>query len=128
MTDQTMKACVEKCNLGNYKNWQRLLYMVLFALLLHLASAVMWVLCALQFLFVLMTGQDNSHLRHLGGSISIFVHQSLQYLSYNSETKPFPFSDWPSPGEVAVGVSVLPSVNNSTDGGNEPQSDNVNPQ
>lgn len=85
-----------KSNLLSPKHWQRLIFMLLFAVLLHIASLTMWVLVALQFLFALITGKDNTNLRSLGGSISTYIFQALQFLTYNSEVKPFPFSDWPS--------------------------------
>ncbi|OAD23647.1 hypothetical protein THIOM_000515, partial [Candidatus Thiomargarita nelsonii] len=28
--------------------------------------------------------------------LSIYIHQILLYLTYNSEEKPFPFSSWPT--------------------------------
>lgn len=85
-----------KSNLLSPKHWQRLIFMLLFAVLLHVASITMWVLVALQFLFALITGKDNANLRSLGDSISTYIFQALQFLTYSSEQKPFPFSDWPS--------------------------------
>lgn len=99
MTTQTTHQDQLKDNVMNHSNWKRLIFMVLFALLLQLASAVMWVLCALQFIFSIVTSQDNPNLRRLGNSIATFVHQALQYVSYNSSKKPFPFSDWPESSE-----------------------------
>lgn len=99
MTDNTAQHEQIKSNMKNSHNWQRLLFMALFAILLQLASAVMWVLCSIQFLFSLLTGQDNENLRQLGSSIASFVHQALQYLSYNTDDKPFPFGAWPEPLE-----------------------------
>lgn len=85
-----------KSNVMSSKHWLRLVFMLVFAVLLQLAGVVMWVLVGLQFLFSLLTGSDNQQLRKLGHSVSTFVYQSLQFLTYNSEEKPFPFSDWPS--------------------------------
>lgn len=82
-------------NIANHRNWLRLLYMLLFALLLHVAGIVMWALCALQFIFALTTGQDNANLRQMGKAVSRFIHQALLFVSYNTERKPFPFAHWP---------------------------------
>lgn len=84
-----------RSNIANSRTWTRLAYMLIFALLLHLAGLVMWVLCTLQFLFSLFTGKDNDNLRSLGASIAVFVHQALDFVSYNTEQKPFPFASWP---------------------------------
>lgn len=85
-----------KLNLTSGKTWFRLLYMILFALCLQVASVVMWVLVMLQFIFALLTGQDNEKLRAFGKSLSEYIYDVLQFLTYNDEEKPFPFSDWPS--------------------------------
>ena len=88
-----------KSNLTSSRHWMRLVFMLLFALLLQVATAVMWVLVILQFLFSLITGKDNEKLRAFGSALSVYIHQSLRFLTYNSEDKPFPFSDWPSAGD-----------------------------
>ena len=52
-----------KSNLTSSKHWLRLIFMLVFAAVLQLASLVMWVLVSAQFLFSLITGSDNAHLR-----------------------------------------------------------------
>lgn len=89
-----------KSNLLSPHHWQRLAFMLIFAVLLHVASFTMWALVILQFLFALITGNDNSNLRALGDSISNYIFQVLQFLTYNSEHKPFPFSSWPRKDQV----------------------------
>ncbi len=85
-----------KSNLKSPTHWMRLIYMVLFAICLQVASFVMWVLVIVQFIFSLITGSDNPNLRHFGQCLSLYIHQALLFLTYNSEEKPFPFADWPS--------------------------------
>ncbi len=84
-----------KSNLTSSKHWIRLVYMVLFALFLQVASVVMWALVVVQFLFALITGSDNTNLRKFGDSLSKYIYHALRFLTYNSEEKPYPFSDWP---------------------------------
>jgi len=85
--------------------WQRFLYMVLFGILLYIAGTTFFVLVVLQFVFSLVSGEDNRELRRLGKSVGIFFHSALDYLSYNSEDKPFPFAPWPSADETDVEVA-----------------------
>ncbi|HEX7027049.1 MAG TPA: DUF4389 domain-containing protein [Gammaproteobacteria bacterium] len=121
MNAQTINQEQFRTNVTNSRHWIRLIYMLIFAALLHLAGLVMWVLCALQFIFSLLTGKDNGNLRSLGSSIATFVHQALDYVSYNTESKPFPFAPWPynsrnsSEDEVVI---VEPDNNNEDAGGN----------
>ena len=76
-------------------HWVRLVYMLLFGLMLHVASIIMWVLVPLQFIFVLFTDEDNENLRSLGKSITEFIAQALNFVTYNTEIKPFPVAAWP---------------------------------
>ncbi|KUJ84220.1 DUF4389 domain-containing protein [Microbulbifer flavimaris] len=84
-----------KKNISSGNQWMRLLYMVLFVILLEIAGVVMLAVIVLQFLFALLTGSANDNLRRLGDQIASYVYQTLQFLIYNSEEKPFPFSEWP---------------------------------
>lgn len=84
-----------KSNLLCSTHWIRLVFMALFILFLQIASSVMLVVVVVQFLFSLVTGNDNSSLRQFGSSLSKFIYQTLQFLTYNSESKSFPFADWP---------------------------------
>jgi|TARA_B110000116_G_scaffold264325_1_gene272013 hypothetical protein len=84
-----------KSNLLCSTHWIRLVFMVLFTLILQIASSVMILVVVVQFLFSLITGNDNSSLRQFGSSLSKFIYQTLQFLTYNSESKSFPFADWP---------------------------------
>eukprot|EP01026_Neomeris_dumetosa_P003859 TRINITY_DN110324_c0_g1_i1.p1 TRINITY_DN110324_c0_g1~~TRINITY_DN110324_c0_g1_i1.p1 ORF type:complete len:153 (-),score=22.41 TRINITY_DN110324_c0_g1_i1:141-599(-) len=84
-----------KSNLTSGKHWLRFLYMVFFAVCLQVAGFVMWVLVGLQFLFALITGSDNLNLRRFGKALSEYILQALQFLTYNTDEKPFPFAEWP---------------------------------
>ena len=90
-----------KTNITNIDTWIKLLYMILFGLLLAVARMVIWVVAILQFLMVLIAGQDNNNLRNLGQGVAKWSLQALLYLTFNSDEKPFPFSDWPEIDEKA---------------------------
>lgn len=84
-----------KHNLTSGNQWLRLVYMVLFAFLLEVAGFVMLAVVILQFLFAIITGRANDNLRRLGDQIASYFYQTLQFLIYNTEEKPFPFAEWP---------------------------------
>jgi hypothetical protein len=84
-----------KSNLTSSKHWLRLLFMLVFAAVLQIASIIMWVLVIAQFIFSLITGEDNLQLRKFGHSLSVYIFDTLKFLTYASEEKPFPFADWP---------------------------------
>lgn len=97
-----------KSNLTSSKHWLRLVFMLLFAAVLQLASLVMWVLVAVQFVFSLITGEDNQHLRRFGHSLSTYIYDVLKFLCYSSEEKPFPFADWPASSSAEPEVATQP--------------------
>ncbi|MFT6221883.1 MAG: hypothetical protein ACJA0C_001291 [Candidatus Endobugula sp.] len=98
------KKAAEKSELGDRllsaEHWLRFVFMVLFAIVACVASYVVAVLIIIQFLFALITGKRESRLRMFGGGLSTYLFQILQYLTYNSEEKPFPFKDWPEVEET----------------------------
>lgn len=94
MTTETIEHQEFCRNVKQHQHWVRLIYMLILGVLLNLAGAVMWVLCGLQFLFVLGSGSDNQYLRNMSRSIARFIEQALLYVSYNSDHKPFPFAPW----------------------------------
>ena len=66
-----------------------------FLFCLYIAAFVVAVVSCIQFLFAIITGQDEPKLRRMGLGISEYIKQGLMFLTYNTEEKPFPFADWP---------------------------------
>ena len=91
-----------KTNLTNPDIWIRLLYMLVFGIALFVARMIIWVIAVLQFILVLVTGDDNVNLRNLGQGVARWSFQAFLFLTFNSEEKPFPFSDWPELEESEV--------------------------
>ncbi len=89
-----------KANITSSELWLRLIYMVFFGVCLQLVRIMMWAIVVLQFCLVLITGGDNEYLRNFGLTLSQYVFQVFKFLTYNTEEKPFPFSDWPTVEEA----------------------------
>ena len=89
----------------NTNTWIRFAYMVLFTILLMAARLVISLVVLVQFVFVLVTGSDNENLRNLGQGLGRWVYQTVMFLTFNSESKPFPFDEWPEVDEYE-GYSV----------------------
>ncbi len=75
--------------------WIRLLYMLFFTIAYAVAETVTTLLVIFQFLAILFTSHANEPLLRLGNNLSIYIRQILQFVTFNTETRPFPFSDWP---------------------------------
>ena len=79
--------------------WLRLVFMVLYTLVHRLAGFILFVVSFIQFLFTLFQDKPNSMLLEFASSLTQFIYQSGRFLSFQTEAKPFPFSDWPEARE-----------------------------
>ena len=86
-----------KQNLKSRSTWVRLAFMLLFALIFYISMFVLYAVAVIQFLAKLLTGEANERLLRFGEGLSRFIYQTGQFLTFNTEEMPFPFSDWPSP-------------------------------
>jgi hypothetical protein len=93
MTDK-FEEIVE--NLKQPSHWVRLPFMLAYGFILYLIFVpVVIVVMAAQILFALITGQSNRNLRGLASVVQQYVSQIIDYITYNSNERPFPFSDFP---------------------------------
>jgi hypothetical protein len=97
MTQQTLK---EKLSVKD--KWIRLVFMVLFAIVVYfVAIPLVWLIGAFQFIYTLLVGSSLKTLTSFSNSLSQFIHQIMAFITYVSEEKPFPFSSWPGAKEPA---------------------------
>ena len=82
-------------NLVRRDIWIRALYMLLFAIVYSVAEAIIVLLAIFQVVALLITGQVNELLLRFGKNLSVFMFDILEFQTFNSEIKPFPFSPWP---------------------------------
>ncbi len=85
-----------KDNLKSLSIWLRLLFMILFLALWSISRVVVFAVVVLQFFWVLFSGETNARLGALGQGLATYSYQIVQYLTFNTEEQPFPFSDWPA--------------------------------
>ena len=82
-------------NLINPNIWIRALNMVLFMFAYGLAKAIIVFVAFFQFISVLVTGGANLPLLRFGKNLSVFIYEILEFQTFNTEIRPFPFSAWP---------------------------------
>ena len=82
-------------NLVRRDIWIRALYMLLFAIVYSVAEAIIVLLAIFQVVALLISGQVNELLLRFGKNLSVFMFDILEFQTFNSEIKPFPFSPWP---------------------------------
>ncbi|MDP6969095.1 MAG: DUF4389 domain-containing protein [Gammaproteobacteria bacterium] len=82
-------------NLTSEAFWLRLAFMLLFLVLAEIAISIMTLLVLVQFVYRLLSGSLQAELYAFSSSLAKFILQTYQFLSYQTEQKPFPFFDWP---------------------------------
>jgi hypothetical protein len=75
--------------------WVRALFMVLFAIAFGLTRVIIVFVVIFQFLAVLVTGRANEPLLQFGKNLSVYILEILEFQTFNTELRPFPFSPWP---------------------------------
>ena len=76
--------------------WVRLFFMIVFAFLYGLSRVVTAAVVAVQFFHVLFTGETIAQLKRFGHSLAIYSYQVVEFLTFNTETRPYPLdAEWP---------------------------------
>jgi len=73
----------------------RVLFMVLMALAYYVTGTVIFIVTVIQIVMVLLTDAPIERLVVFGRSLASYMRQIVNYLTFVTEDKPFPFSDWP---------------------------------
>jgi hypothetical protein len=78
----------------------RIVYSVLFALVVSVLESVLFIIVAFQLIFSLITQKlPSPRLQNFANKLVAYFTQILRYLTHNDSVIPFPFSDLPEPVE-----------------------------
>jgi len=111
MSQQTEQV---KENLQNSNQWMRILYMILFWFILYFSMMVIGAIIFVQVLFALVTGKENKNMRDFSADLIVFIKQTLSFLSYNDNRKPFPFAAWGDVEATAAEIVEADADQNGT--------------
>lgn len=106
-----------KANLLSITFWVRLLFMAVYGVALWVVWTILIVICILQTLIVLVTGEVNDNLQRLGIHTAAYMNQIIRFMIFATEEKPFPFNPFPGDEEVmgtVVATSTAPVATQST--------------
>lgn len=84
--------------------WVRILFMLIFALVLWALWLAVIVICVVQTVIVLITGEVNEQLQKLGAVAAVYLGQIVSFMLFATEEKPFPFTPFPDPYAAAEPV------------------------
>ena len=83
---------INKDEILKSSKWIRFLYMILYVLLVNfIVLPVAIALSFIQFLFVLFISQPNKSIANVNKHIIEFFNDSISFLLFQTEEKPFPF-------------------------------------
>ena len=83
---------INKDELLDLKKWQRLFFMVIYGAAINFVVSILIVLVAIQFIFYLFTSKTNTQLQSANNWLHGFFNDSLNFLSFNTDAKPWPFN------------------------------------
>lgn len=85
-----------KDNAKNIDTWLRGLFILIFGVIFYFLYGLIWLLVIFQFVTKVITGGLNSNLEQLSTKMTCYAMQILNYITFQSEERPFPFSPFPS--------------------------------
>jgi hypothetical protein len=88
-------------NLKRPSLWRRVFFTLGFALLFNIILVPLVLLMILvQVAFAVFTGEKNNNLLEISEKVVAYIVEVLGFLLFTTEHRPFPFNDFPSPGNV----------------------------
>ena len=89
-------------NLTQLNTWKRIFFMLIFTAIGSLVRMTLWFVILLQVASTLLTGKANPNILNFGRSLSVYTYHILLFLTFNTETRPFPFSEWNITAELQL--------------------------
>lgn len=78
----------------------RWVFMLLFLVVSRIVGACVALIAVFQLFYSLVLRKPNDNVRSFGRDLSIYLAEIVQFLSYDTEEKPWPFSPWPQPDSI----------------------------
>ncbi len=76
--------------------WLRIVYMIIFYIVSRVIAWMIGLCAILQTISRLFTGNLMTPVWDFSANLNAYMMQLIEYLTYRSEEKPFPFMDWPN--------------------------------
>jgi|TARA_A100001011_G_scaffold144461_1_gene152652 hypothetical protein len=84
---------IDKEEILKTSKWIRFLFMLLYGFVINFALTLCIGLAIVQFLFYLFTSKPNTPIANFNSHLLEFFHDSLAFLLFQTEEKPFPFKE-----------------------------------
>jgi hypothetical protein len=87
--------------------------MLLYGLIFNILQVIIMLTVIVQFISKLLTGKTYGQLGRFGDSVGAYVHEIISFLTFASETMPFPFGPWPPGQRVSTADPASPAAEDS---------------
>ncbi|HIF19945.1 MAG TPA: DUF4389 domain-containing protein [Gammaproteobacteria bacterium] len=94
--EEVMEEIAKKDNYPMRDRLIRVLYVILFTIIFSVCRFVLGCIILIQICFDLIEGKPNHRLKQFSLEFKDYIAEIIAFLTYQTEIKPFPFSDWPS--------------------------------
>jgi hypothetical protein len=74
----------------------RLLYTVLYLIVLEVIKFIVQITVLLQFIYLLITQKYSEPLRNFSNKLAAYAYRVIRYTTLNENVRPFPFNDFPA--------------------------------
>ena len=98
---------INKDEILKSSKWIRFIFMVGYAFAINFALTICIGLAFVQFLFVLLTSKVNLSIANINNYIIEFFDDSLAFLLFQTEEKPFPFKNSAEVEEAVIEEAVI---------------------
>jgi len=110
---------INKDELLDLTKWQRFFFMVLYSFAINGVVGILIIIAAVQFFFYLFTSKINNQLQTANNWLHGFFSDSLNFLSFNTDSKPWPFNDKTEVSDSNEDVEVVDGESEDLELGND---------
>lgn len=73
----------------------RLLYSILFLVILSIVNFLIQLATVFQYIMLLITLKPSEPVRRVSNQLAVYGYRVMRYLTLNDNTRPFPFTEFP---------------------------------
>lgn len=84
-----------KENVRNVDTWLRGLFIIVYGIIFYVLFWIIWLVVIFQFIMKVITAKLQPNVMNFSGGLTRYAFQILQYVTFQSEERPWPFSPWP---------------------------------
>tara|TARA_B100000214_G_scaffold167955_1_gene120625 strand:+ start:680 stop:1039 length:360 start_codon:yes stop_codon:yes gene_type:complete len=110
---------INKDELLDLTKWQRFFFMVIYSFAINGVVGILIIIAAVQFFFYLFTSKINNQLQTANNWLHGFFSDSLDFLSFNTDSKPWPFNDKSEASDSNEDVEVVDGESEDLELGND---------